>query len=90
MTPRDVLMRMALRLAERGDADGAAEALRGVLAMRGDDAAPERRTDGRELRGVRAPDRMQHAPRPHARPARAIACVGVGRGRRVLWTSRSR
>ena len=34
MSVAETMLKLALRLAERGDADGAAEALRGVLAMR--------------------------------------------------------
>lgn len=85
MTPRDVLMRMALRLAERGDADGAAEALRGVLAMRGDDAAPP--SDGPTAESYAAFARRIGCSTRHVRTLDqrgAIACVGVGRGRRVL------
>lgn len=34
MSVAETMLKLALRLAERGDAEGAAEALRGVLAMR--------------------------------------------------------
>lgn len=86
ISPSDTLMRMALRLCERGDAEGAAEALRGVLAMR---AAPTPTTTppGPQAETFKAfAARIGATPR-HVRNLDArgrIVCIGEGRGRRVL------
>ena len=71
--PRTILLKLALRAAERGDAEGAAEALRGVIAMHDDERVPagELRAVGKtELARMLACSPVSHVsgvqvPRPH-------------------------
>ena len=87
MTPKLVLLKLALRAAERGDAEGAAEALRGVLAM-GDDAP---RAEG-ELRAISmgelaemlgcTPEHISHLVKRGEIPPEAV--LGRGRGTRII------
>jgi hypothetical protein len=85
---RVVLLKMALRAAERGDAEGAAEALRGVLAM-GSDAEATSATTTADAVTVPAFARVAGYSGKHVRtllrrgdiPAEAV--IGRGRATRI-------
>lgn len=83
-----LLLKLALRAAERGDPEGAAEALRGVLAM-----SSETRPEGAgELRAVRrsefaamvrcTPEHVAHLIKRGEIPPEAV--LGTGRGQRII------
>lgn len=84
--PRMILLRLALRAAERGDSDACAEALRGVIAMQ-DAPAPagELRAVSRarfaEMIGV-TPEHVAHLIARGEIPTEAL--LGHGRGQRII------
>lgn len=87
MTPRALLLKLALRACERGDTEAAAEALRGVLGMVESEPAPRG-----ELRAVSrshfaamlgaTPEHVGHLIKRGEIPADAL--LGKGRGLRIV------
>jgi hypothetical protein len=84
--PKKLMMKLALRLAESGDADGCAEALRGLIGMSDDERAHS------ELRAVTKKDfaRMLSVTPEHVSALvkrgeiPSSATVGHGRGLRII------
>jgi hypothetical protein len=81
-----ILLKLALRAAERGDAEAAAEALRGVIAMQEEQpAAMELRAVSRskfaEMIGA-TPEHIGHLIKRREIPPEAV--LGHGRGQRVI------
>lgn len=84
--PKMILLKLALRAAERGDSEAAAESLRGVIAMAKEQAPPgELRAVGKtELARMLgcSPEHIGHLIKRGEIPAEAV--LGHGRGERIL------
>jgi hypothetical protein len=85
MSTAETMLKLALRLAERGDAEGAAEALRGVLAMR---AEPQ--PNATQLVSQKVLASILGCSGRHVRDLEARgqlpedACIGSGKAKRYI------